>query len=508
MRLRWILGTLGFLLAVAWAQFNPGPVGYYDQCRTLYQEQVLDGARAACELSLVADPEYVPALKLLVRIHLDQGDLETAAELLDRLKQLAPDDLTTRTLEARYLLAQGRPAEALARVAHTPGPEAVWIKGRALEQLGRFNEALAAYREAALLGVDEARSDAALLLERMGRPQQALEELGEVEDPRLLPLKGRLLWSAGRLPEAAATLERALDELPSTDPRYDEALATLAAVYYGMGDTRRGGLALAQLSGRVNLLGAFLRASWLWLLGLVVLVGLHLYGESRIEPISTLELRADTTWGVGRVYGAVFLVWILAAALAAATGWYLYHNWLAAFTPVQREVVRPVFYLALALGLGVAGWSALKPESEEAPSPLGREENRIEGLWVGLLLLVLLLGYAWLSRVLPLNPFPFNPLAPLGALTLAAVALAEPMLRLRAFESYRVRYGAGLAPAFTVLLGGLVWFSPVLFWGAAAVLLLTVKRRFTGLWPVIVGWVVLGVLAWLAGFFPWARALF
>lgn len=507
--MRWILGFAGLILSLAWAQFNPGPAEYYAQCRTLYEEQVLAGARAACELSLVADPEYVPALKLLVRVHLDEGNLEEAGDLLERLKRLAPDDLVTRTLEARYLLEKGRPAEALDLVTHVPGPEAAWVRGRALEALGRFQEALGAYREAAILGEARTRVDAAALLERMGEPVRALDELADLDDPALLPLKGRLLWSAGRLPEAAEVLERALAELPSTDPQYTDALSTLARVYYGMGDTRRGGLTLSQLSGRVNLVAELLRAGWLWLLGLVVLVGLHLYGESRIEPISTLEVRTDNAWGVGRVYGALVLAWALGAVVAVGLGWYLYHNWLAAFTPVQAQVVRPAFYIAAAFTLAALGWSALRPEEEGAPSPLGRRESWIEGLWVGLVLFALLIGYAWLSgRAAWLEPMPFNPLRPLGALALAALALAEPMLRVRLPASLQLRYGAGLAPVFAVLVAGLFLIAPVLLWWAASAALLAVFLRMRGLWPVMVGWIVLAVLLLGAGYLPWTRALF
>jgi tetratricopeptide (TPR) repeat protein len=508
--MRWILGFMGLLLSLALGQFNPGPAEYYAQCRSLYDEQVLTGARAACELSLVADPEYVPALKLLVRVHLDEGNLEDAGELLDRLKKLAPDDLVTRTLEARYLLEKGRPAEALDLVAHVPGPEAAWVKGRALEALGRFQEALEAYREAAILGEERARVDAAALLERTGDPDAALEELRDSDDPKLLPFKGRLLWSAGRLPEAAEALERALAELPSTDARYTEALSTLVRVYYGMGDTRRGGLALGQLTGRKNLVAELLRAGWLWLLGLVVLVGLHLYGESRIEPISTLEVRTDDAWGVGRVYGVLALAWLLGAAVAVGVGWYLYHNWLAAFTPVQAQVVRPLFYLVAALVLAVFGWSALRPDEEDgAPSPLGKRESWIEGLWVGALLFALLLGYAWLSgRTAWLEPMPFNPLRPLGALALAALALAEPLLRVRLPASLKLRYGAALAPIFAVLVAGLFLIAPVLLWWVASAALLAVFFRLRGLLPVMTGWAVLALLLLGSAYLPWARALF
>ncbi len=507
--MRWILGLVGLTFSLAWAQFNPGPADYYAQCRTLYEEQVLAGARAACELSLVTDPEYVPALKLLVRIHLEEGNIEAVGDLIERLAKLAPDDLITRTLEARYLLEKGRPAEALALVTHVPGPEAAWVRGRALEAMGRFQEALEAYREAATLGEKQARMDAAALLERMGEPLRALRELENLDDPELLTLKGRLLWSTGRLPEAAEVLERALAELPSTDPRYTEALSTLARVYYGMGDTRRGALALGQLSGRENLVAELLRAGWLWLLGLVVLVGLHLYAESRIEPISTLEVRTDDAWGVGRIYGVMLLAWFLGALVSVGLGWYLYQNWLAAFTPVQAQVVRPVFFIVAALTLAAFGWSVLRTRDEEVPSPLGPRESWIEGLWVGVLLFVLFIGYAWLSgRTEWFVPLPFNPLRPLGALALAMLALAEPMLRVRLPEALQLRYGAGMAPILAVLVSGLFLVAPVLLWWAASATLLAVFLRMRGLWPVMVGWVVLAALLLSSSYFPWARALF
>ena len=507
--MRWFLGLVGLLFTLGWAQFNPGPAEYYVQCRTLYEQQVPSGARAACELALVADPDYVPALKLLVRVHLDQGQLEEASERLERLKKLAPDDLETRALEARYLLEVGRPGEALALVEYNPLPEAVWVKARALEATGHFEKALATYREAVLLGQARAREDAARLLERMGRPGEALAELGEVEETRLLLLQGRLLWSAGRLPEAAETLEAALADLPSTDPSYTDVLAVLARVYYGMGDTRRGGLVLKQLSGRVNLLASVLRGGWLWFLGLVLLVGLHLYGESRIEPISTLEVRTDEVWGVGRTYGALLLAWIVAAGVSLASGWYLYQNWLAAFTPVQAETVRPVFFLVAAVVALLFGWGALRPADEDAPSPLGRKESWIEGLWVGVVLFALLVGYAWLSgRADWLGPLPFNPLLPLGALAIAALALTEPLLRVRLPASLRARYGAAQAPVQAVLVAGLFLIAPVLLWWAAGAVLLAVFVRLRGLLPAMVGWVVLAALLLGSSYLPLVRALF
>jgi len=501
----------GLLLAVALAQFEPGPAEYYAQCRTLYDKQVLAGARAACELSLVADPKYAPALKLLARIHLDEGNIEQASDLLDRLQSMGDNSLETRTLKARLLLVTGRPAEALGLVGPVPGPEAARVKGRALEALGRFREALKAYRDAAVLGEPRARIDAARLLERMGDPQGALEEIADLDDPTLLPLRGRLLWVAGRLPEAARVLERAVEHLGSTEPQYTETLRTLALVYYGMGDLRRGALVLGQMAGGANLATALLSSSWLWLLGLVILVGLHLYGESRIEPVSALEVQTEDGWGVGRVYAMLLLAWLLGATATELLGWSLYRNWLAAFTPVQEQLVRPVFYIVAALVLAVFGWGSIQPqdaskEGNEVPEP---RVGRVDGLWIGTTLLAVVLTYAWISKQLGgLAPMPFLIYRPLGALAIAALALAEPMLRVRLPASLRLRYGAQLTPALAVLASGLFLISPVLLWWAVAAILLAVQLRIRNHSAAMMGWAVLAVLLLVGGYLPWVRTLF
>ena len=494
---------------MAAAQFNPGPASYYSQCRTLYEEHVLAGASAACELSLVADPNYVPALKLLSQIYLDEGRVEEAGDLLERLSRLAPDDLETRTLNARYLLEKGRYREALNASQHVPGATASLVRGQALEALGRFDEALQAYREAALLGNKEARIKAALLLERMRRPEEALKEIDGLDDAAVGPLKGRLLLSAGRLPEAAVVLEETLRDLPSTSELYNQTLGTLALTYYGLGNFRKGSLVLSQLGSNADLVGDFFAAVWMWLLGVVLLVGLHLFGESRIEPISTLEVREDYTWGVGRLYAAMVFSLLAGATVAVLAGWLRYDNLLAAFTPVQADVVRPVFYLTSALAMSFTAYLVLRRQPEDAPPPLGKRENWIEGLWVGLVLAVLIIGYSWARVRMPwLNAMPFNPLLFSGAVALSALALAEPLLRVVAPTVFRVRYGANLAPLFTVLIGGLVWLSPVVLWWAAAAFLYWVRQRFAGIWPNMTGWLVAAFILLLAGFFPAFWALF
>jgi len=507
--MHWRVSIFWVLLSLALAQFNPGPSNYYHQCRTLYEEHVLAGASAACELSLVADPDYVPSLKLLAQIYLDEGRVDEAGDLLDRLSRLAPNDLETRTLNARYLLEKGRYREALNASQHVPGATASLVRGMALEALGRFDDALAAYREAALLGDDEARIKAALLLERMGRPEEALKEIEDLDNAKVGTLKGRLLLSAGRLPEATQVLEETLRNLPSTSDLYNQTLSALAKAYYGLGDFRKGSLVLAQLGSNADLVGGVFSSIWVWLLGVVVLVGLHLFGESRIEPISTLEVREDYTWGVGRLYTAMILSLLGGALVAVFVGWVRYNNLLAAFTPVQQDVVRPVFYIFSALFMALTAYFVLRHRPDDAPPPLGKQENWIEGLWVGLLLALLIIGYAWLRGRMPwLNPLPFKPILFSGALAIAAMALAEPLLRVVAPTVYQVRYGNSMAPIFTLLIGGLVWLSPVVMWWFAAALLYVIKQRFAGIWPNMTGWLVAAAVLLLAGLFPSVWALF
>ena len=495
-------------LSLSVAQFNPGPVNYYNQCRALYQEGVLAGAAAACELSIVTDPNYVPALKLLAKIYLDENRVDEAGSLLDRLDTLAPNDLETKALKARYLLKKGRYREALNVSRYVPGADVLLIRGKALEALGRFNEALAAYREAAMLGSDEARISAALILERMRKPEAALKEIAPLTSPDIGPLRGRLLLSAGRLREAVAVLEETLHALPSTDERYSETLSTLALAYAGLGDFRRARLVLDQLGSQVDLLGDFFKASWLWLFGLALLVGLHLFGESHIEPISTLEVREGYLWGIGRLYSSIITSILFGAVVAVAVGWLRYHNLLAAFTPVQADVIRPIFYLTSAASMGLTSYFMLRPRPEE-PTPLQNRESWVEGLWVGVLLALLVVAYAWLrSHLSWLNPMPFNPLLIGGGVALASFALAEPLLREVAPAAFRFRYGSGLAPFFSVLLGGLVWMSPVLLWWAAAALLYSIRQRFASVWPNMTGWLLAALLLLLTGFIPSVRALF
>ena len=369
--MRFLWGVL-LLLGGVMAQLNPGPAGHYARCQALYQQGDLESAAATCELALAADERFVPALKLLARIHLDRGRSGEAKPYLERLQTLAPDDPELGLLTARYHLSETRYAEALSLLEGRKEAEALWLKGQALAALGRYREALEVLQAAWTRGEARARLDAARVYERLGRPAEGLAVLPEA-GPEVAVLRGRLLLAAGELDAAARVLEDALPQLNPLGTVYLEALTALALAYYGQGEFYRGGSVLRQLGTRVNLAGLAWRKAWLWGVGFILLLALHLYAESRIEPVSAVEIGSAPSWGVGSVYAVFLMAWGVAAAAALLVGWGVYGNLLAAFTPVQQEVVRPAFYLSLGAALLLfSAWRVRRGGPCWATQPPGR----------------------------------------------------------------------------------------------------------------------------------------
>ncbi|AEB10853.1 tetratricopeptide repeat protein [Marinithermus hydrothermalis] len=504
--MRFLWGVL-LLLGGAVAQLNPGPAGHYARCQALYQEGDLESAAATCELALTADERFVPALKLLARIHLDRGQPKEAEAYLERLTALTPTDPEVGVLVARHRLAVGRPAEALTLLADRREAEALWLKGQALAALGRYPEALEALQAAWEAGEVRARLDAARVYERLGRPTEALAVLPEA-GPEVAVLRGRLLLAAGELDAAARVLEDTLPQLNPLGAAYLEALTALALAYYGQGEFYRGGTVLRQLGTRVNLAGLVWRKAWLWGVGVILLLALHLYAESRIEPVSAVEIGGAPSWGVGSVYAVFLMGWGVAAAVALLVGWGVYGNLLAVFTPVQREVVRPAFYLSLGAALLLFSAWRVRRSGLEARALLGHPAVWPVGLGVGVFLAAALVLYAWLARAVGgLEAFPVA-LVPWGALAFIGFALAEVAFRGFAFAAFRERYGPDLAPYFTVLAPALVLMSPLLLWVGVGAGLYWVRHRWDSVLPGAVGFALVGGAIALLGQAPWVRALF
>ena len=75
---------------------------------------------------------------------------------------------------------------------------------------------------------------------------------------------------------------------------------------------------------------------------------LVLLGESRIEPLRTLEVVEDPLPGPGSLYLTLLGSLLLALLQAAFLGQTLFANALALNTPYQKELTLPSLYLFMA----------------------------------------------------------------------------------------------------------------------------------------------------------------
>jgi tetratricopeptide (TPR) repeat protein len=470
--MRLILGVLFLLAFQALAQEAQD---YYNRCERLYQQGALESAQVTCELALVSDPAHRPSLRLLTRIHLEKGEAAQAEAYLERLG----DDPEAPLLRARLLLLKGRPAEVLS-LPLPEGPEGRLLRALALEGLKRYEEALGEAQ--GLPPTLEVRLLLARLYLALGRPEEGLAVLGSSLEERLE--RGRLLFLTGKPREAIRLLEEVLPELAGRPGLQRRALATLVLAYLGQGDLARSQAALAQLSGLVNLPGLFLERAWPWLLVFLVFLGLILLGESRIEPLRTVEMVENPLPGPGSLYLFLLLALLLALGVAVLLGKALFANALALLTPYQQDQVLPSFYLFLGLFLflGLLLW-----QRKRLPQVLGPPQGFVEGFWVGPLLVLLLLAYGLLRPFLGLSTLPLN------LLTFLGLALMEPFFRgfvpLVLKERYR-----DLAPHLSVFLFALALPGPTLLFLLLGAALYLAKERAGSLLGLSLGWVVAGVV--------------
>lgn len=477
----------GFLLVLglAPAVLAQGAEDYFARCARLYEQGALDSAQATCELALVSDPEHRPSLRLLARIHLERGDLAQAERYLERLGE----DPEATLLRARLFLRKGRPQEVL-QLSLPPGPEADLLRALALEAQGRLEAALDLAQS--LPATPEARLLLARLHLAQGEPARGLGVLGSTLEEEVV--RGRLLLLVGQPQEAASLLERLLPRLTGQPELQAQALATLALAYGGQGNLAASLDALRRLSQQENLPALFLARAWPWLLGLLVFLTLLLLGESRIEPLRTLEVVEDPLPGPGSLYAVLLGALLLALASAFLLGKALFANALALFTPYQQQVLLPSFYLTygLLLLLGLLLW-----QRKRLPALLGPWGSWVEGFWIGPALVLVLALYGAVRGLLDLSTLPLHLLAFLG------LALMEPFFRGLVPWVFRERY-RNLAPHLSALLFALAVPGPTLLLLLLGAGLLWAKERAGSVLGLALGWVVAGVV--LALFpTPWLR---
>ncbi|TBH20486.1 tetratricopeptide repeat protein [Thermus thermamylovorans] len=479
-----LIRGLAVLLALGAAPWGLAQTAedFFARCQRLYGQGALESARATCELALVSDPEHRPSLRLLARIHLERGELEPAERYLERLGE----DPEGALLRARLLLRKGKPQEAL-RLPLPLGPEARLLQALALEELGRLEEALLLAQS--LPPTPEARLLLARLHLALGEPWRGLDLLGPTLEEQVE--RGRLLFLVGEPQGAVALLEGVLPQTSGELRR--QALATLTLAYLGQGDLLRARAALAQLGQVENLPARFLAWAWPWLLALLVFLVLVLLGESRIEPLRTVEVVEDPLPGPGRLYLVLVGAFLFALLFTLFLGMALFANALAFLTPYQRDLVLPGLFLVygLALLLSLALW-----QRRRLGLLLGPWAGWVEGFWLGPLLVLLLLAYGLVREFLGFAGLPPHLLVFLG------LALMEPFFRGLVPWVFRERY-RDLAPYLSVLLFALAvpGSTPLLLLLGAG--LLWARERTGGVLGLALGWVVAGVIlallppAWL-----------
>ena len=208
----------------------------------LFELERYEESLAALDRALALDPGAPSAGKTALfagRAARELGRSREAEEQFRKAIALAPDSLEPLLELSGLLFGEDRAEEAeeylhRARQLRPNDPLTLHKVAEALRNAGRGQEALAAYRGALRTDPEFAHAHVGLAaaLVDLQRYQEALESLGRPDSLKMDPataatshfLAGRALKELGRMPEAAARFEQAIE----SDPNHAEALDHLA----------------------------------------------------------------------------------------------------------------------------------------------------------------------------------------------------------------------------------------------------------------------------------------
>ena len=488
------------ILNVAAAQGGFNATTYYQQCLRFEAGGDLETARQSCLNALNIRAEYGAATLALARIEVALGKVGEAKTRLLTLPQepevallLAEIALGENDLSGANRLLKAAQRGLNTQPNQSSEAQKAYLSGRLALAQRQSGGALAHFEQAVAAKPLETRYRLALARLQLARGDalsavQTLE--GSSQSADLLSLLAQAQWVEGDLAGAARNFEAAVTEGGFLD---DEAtkrdLRNLVLVYYGQGDMQRGELALKTALRRGELLETLLRGSTLWLVGFVLLLALHLMGESRVEQTSSLEpAQYPEPWTVGQVYRLLFTALFTALSLTVLYGYLRYENLLALLTPFQSAELRALFLAALALLLAalslwrvkVNGWQPLR-------TLLGAPSQAFLGVGLGVLLLVSTLGFqAYAAPVSWTGLYPLNT-PPLPALiAVLALPLAELFFRAFAIPSLERRYTPFYGVAISSTLYALVLGTPfLLLFIVGTVLGVSYWRTKSGLTPLL-----------------------
>ncbi|NLG08820.1 MAG: hypothetical protein GX560_06140 [Deinococcales bacterium] len=528
-----VLVVVLLLLASAFAQgFDENR--YFSQCQLFEARGDLETAQQFCLNTLQVRPDFADAELVLARIELGLGEAASAEQRLRRVRNRI-DTAEPLVLLAEAALANQRPGDAEAflgearqRLRERSNVELSgrvgFLSARIMQSQGRYNDALAEYARAIAadpLNVEYRLTDATLRL-RLRDADGAARQLqdyvqlsGDDRHAEVRSLLGRALWAQGNLSAAAGHLATAHQLRGARNVEAQAAdLRGLALISYAQGDLAGGGLALRESFRRENFSAALGGNTLLWVLLLLLLVAVHLIGESRIAASTTLEVvEGPRPWSVGDVYGTLITAVLVALLVTVLYGLILFENVLALLTPGTGGDAAALFFLTLAVMLALLAWRRVQLNGHDAyETLLGDAGAAARGLGWGLLFLAASLAYLYYlpgDGALGRFYLDFAQLTPLVVAAAILVPLAELFFRPFMLAPFVQRYAGGIATVASAALYALVFGVPVVLLVPFGLLLADAYRRRRRGWEPLMAQLTLHVgLLVAVSVSPWARALF
>ncbi len=483
---RLYIGILSvFFITIAQSQtFSPNT--YYENCLRFEALGNLEIAEENCLNALEIQSDFPESNLALARIYFEMGD----ASQSERRLALVPDTMISpeiSILGAEIALARGNLSKAeqslnqakilLAEKYDNEQKSQLYsLSAKISEAKGEYKTALEDYGNAILnsplnkdyrLGMAKLQFKLGLLDDAKQQLETYQEYNNDYRDPDILALIGRIKWAQGNLKEASTYLEKAVTMRGSSDTKLQsEDLATLAYIYYGQGNTRAGNLTLKDAS-RYN--SPFLKLvvnKLIWLALLILTLGIHLWGESKIVSKTSLEyVEKPEPWTMQNFYSILFSSIVIAFIAMMAFSFFRYHNLLAILTPIQLVDTRAVFFIIFSLVTLALMIKRLQKNSWDISDVLIQSADKApQGIIWGIVLLIITLAYLIYSpQYLGTENFYLN-LTHLTPLLIAAAILLpinELFFRTFAITALKKRYGTKTAIIIASLVFALFLGNPL-----------------------------------------------
>jgi tetratricopeptide (TPR) repeat protein len=484
-------------------------------------------AESQCRSAVQYDPETAAYHRLFARVLLELGKFSDASASLSSARAkgaISEDD----AIEAEIAYRQNNLETAIAAASRvTVAPADVQLRaykvlGLSQKRLSRFDEALITFKQAVQLIPSDVLSRRELAdLYLKNEPRRALAVLAEAPNkpmPLLADL-GRVQWITGDLKGAIRTLESvaAKPKAFSSQERstYQKALGALAYSYFGQGRFSDGQQVMNQMDTGGNWFGLFISRTLPWLMGIVLLLVLHLVGESRIEPLSTIEIQdGPRPWSVGTAY-LWLIISVLAGGIAALfVGNLMFGNFFAILTPYQSGIATDTFLIVMTLTMLLLSFQTAKANDWKINEVLfgkATPESMAEGIAAGLLLVGLAIAYQFGMRQLGISGFFTDVLNWRVSLILLVlvVPLSEVFFRAFALFPLEKRYGTVIGSTIAVTLFALCFVAPLPLLLLHGGILVFVAVRAKSTVPTMLAQVIflIGLLSCLA-FIPAIRNWF